>query len=303
MLDALLLAALLSVTDPTGDAFGNGTLAAPTATLFRQREAFDVRSLEVLDETTVTLRVSLGRIGAEFPQPLLELYLSDAERAGTRDLLAGSRLQLPPAASWRYAFRVVGETVRVFDGQGGTPVDVTEASGAWLSASGTTLTVTTSLPLPRRFSIYGMSGSYDPFSPDGWRTLRETPSPWGFSGTALSPVLDVIADTPEVQARALAQGVLPEIRASFAQPGWLSVAGAGVVVALGGFAARLYFGRRGIPVRRAAHLAPLSEADVRHYAGMLRDLARGRGTLTVVRADTQTGAEAETAAASEAVMN
>ncbi|CAA9581563.1 MAG: hypothetical protein AVDCRST_MAG86-2882 [uncultured Truepera sp.] len=297
MLDALLLAALLSVRDPAGDAFGKD-LVAPTATLFRQREAFDIRGLEVLAGSTVTLQVALGRVEDGFPQPLLELYVSDAEVAGTQDLLTGSQLRLPPNATWRYAFRVVGETVRVFSAQDGARVDVTEASSARLSVTGDTLTLTTRLPLPRRFSVYGMSGSYDPFSPDGWRTPRRTPSPWGFSGTASSPVLDVIADTPEVQERALAQGVLPEIRASFAQPGWLSVAGVGVAVALTGVAARLYFGRRVVPERPAAQLAPLSEKDIRHHARMLKDLARGQGTLTAAGGDTMV----EEAPALEPVM-
>ena len=59
MLDALLLAALLSVTDPPGDALGLG-LTAPTATLLRQQGAFDILSLEVLDRPTLTLQVTLG---------------------------------------------------------------------------------------------------------------------------------------------------------------------------------------------------------------------------------------------------
>ncbi len=107
-----------------------------------------------------------------------------------------------------------------------------------------------------------------------------------------------LADTPEVQERALAQGVLPEIRASFAQPGWLSVAGVGVAVALTGVAARLYFGRRVVPERPAAQLAPLSEKDIRHHARMLKDLARGQGTLTAAGGDTMV----EEAPALEPVM-
>jgi len=278
VLDALLVAALLSVTDPPGDALGLG-LSAPTATLMRQRDAFDVRSLAVLDRDTLTLEIELGRVSTAFPQGILEIYVSDAEAVGTRDLLPGSQVQLPPGASWRYAARIVGERVQVFSGEGGAPRDVSEASGARLGVAGNTLLLTTELPLPRRFSVYGMSGSYDPFSPHGWRTLRETPSPWGFSGAAPSPVLDVIAEAPGVQARALEQGVLPEIRASFAQPGWLVVAGAGVVIALAGVAARFTFGRRTDPVSPAAHLAPLTEEAVRHRARALEALAEGRGLL------------------------
>jgi hypothetical protein len=289
VLNALLVAALLSVSDPPGDAVGGGalggdTLTAPTATLFRQRDAFDVRSLTVLADDTVSLQLGLSRVSNSFPQAILELYLSDTDRptGGTHDLLPGSQLRLPTGASWRYAFRIVGTTVQVFDGEGGAATDITEASGAQLRASGDRLTLTTELPLPQRFSVYGMSGSYDPFSESGWRTLRETPSPWGFSGTAPSPVLDIIAESAGVQQRALAQGVLPEIRASFAQPGWLAVTGIGTLIALAGVAARFLYGRRAATLPPAAYLAPLSERAVRQRAKALRALAQGQGKLTLV---------------------
>ena len=193
-------------------------------------------------------------------------------------------MQLPPGASWRYAVRIVGDSVQVFSGQGGGRRDVTESSGARLSVSGSTLTLTTELPLPRRFSIYGMSGSYDPFSPDGWRTLRETSSPWGFSGNAPTPVLDIVAESPAVQERALEGAVLPEIRASFAQPGWLLVAGAGVVLALAGVVARFTVGRRTEPVVPATHLAPLTVKLVRQRSGALAALKKGQGKLVAVTA-------------------
>ncbi len=284
MLDALFLAALLSVTDPPGDARGLG-LTAPTATLLRQGGAFDILELAVLDYPTLTLTVTLGGVvGGTAPQEILEVYLSSGDEAdgdGTRELLPGSGLQLPPGASWHYAVRIIGESVQVFSGQGGGHRDVTESSGARLGVSGGTLTLTTDLPLPKRFSVYAMSGSYDPFSPDGWRTLRETPSPWGFSGTAPTPVLDIVAESAAVQERALEGAVLPEIRASFAQPGWLLVAGVGVAIALAGVAAR-FAGRRAEPVLPAAHLAPLTDKLVRQRVGALEALRGGRGTLILV---------------------
>ncbi len=281
MLDALFLAALLSVTDPPGDARGLD-LTAPTATLLRQGGAFDILELAVLDYPTLTLTVTLGGVvGGTAPQEILEVYLSSGDEAdgdGTRELLPGSGLQLPPGASWHYAVRIVGNSAQVFSGQGGGRRDVTESSGARLGVSGGTLTLTTDLPLPKRFSVYAMSGSYDPFSPDGWRTLRETPSPSGFSGTAPTPVLDIVAESAAVQERALTQAVLPEIRASFSQPGWLLVAGAGVAIALAGVAAR-FVGRRTEPVLPAEHLAPLTEKMARQRAAALEALVKGRGTL------------------------
>ena len=290
MLEAFALLALLSVTDPPGDA--GSTLSAPTAAVFRQRGAFDVRSVTVADAPTLTLAVTLESLSRGFPEALLEFYLQDPDVPGTAALLAGSSLSLPTGASWRYAVRVVGERVEVYEGGGGAPVDVTEASGARLNVSGNTLTVVTNLPLPERFSLYGMSGSYDPFSETGWREPRETPSPWGFSGAA-TPVLDVVSDDPAGQDRALTQGVLPEIRASFSRPGWLLVAGAGALLAALGFITRLVWGRDRDEPAPSPYLPPLTEREVRRRARLLKGLGQGRGRLepvTLVTEKTETEA-------------
>lgn len=277
MLEALLLSALLSVRDPAGDALG-ADLSAPTATAFRARDVFDVRGLEVLEGDTLTLTLALGRVSSSFPQVIVEIYISDAEVTGSSELLPGSGMQLPAGTSWRYAVQIIGTQARLFAGAPSGITDLTEAGGAALTVSGDTLTFSADVARPRRFSVYGVSGSYDPFSLDGWRTLRDRPSPWGFSGTAPSAALDVVAEAPVVQAQALAQGVLPEIRASFAQPGWLAVAGAGVLVALAGMAARFTLGRRPL-LPPAPHLAPLTPAEVCRRRSALGELEQGRATL------------------------
>ena len=276
----LFVAALLSVTDPVGDV---GThLTAPMATALRQGDAFDIRSLTVFDTSTLTFSISLEHV-TRFPGAVLELYLGESAPSETfaTELLRGSALRLPSGASWRYAFRIIGDEVEVFNGQNGDATDITRASGAQLSISGNTLTVKTDLAVPERLSVYGMSGSFDPFSEAGWRRVRAELSPWGFSGAATSPVLDILADTPEAQERALEQGVLPEIRASVSEPGWLTLAGAGVAVALAGFAARLRWGRREESLPPALHLAPFTEHDRRQRARILRDLSQVKAKLVL----------------------
>ena len=282
MLEAFALLALLNVTDPPGDA--GSTLSAPTAAVFRQRGAFDIRQVVVADLPTLTLSVTLESLSRGFPEALLEFYLQDLGVPGTTALLPGSGSSLPTGASWRYAVRVVGERAEVFEGGGGAPIDVTKASGARLNVTGNTLTVVTNLPVPERFSLYGMSGSFDPFSATGWREPRQTPSPWGFSGAA-TPVLDVVSDDPAGQDRALTpgtQGVLPEIRASFSRPGWLLVAGAGALLAMLGFVARLVWGRVRDEPAPSPYLPPLTEREVRRRARLLQGLSRGKGRLEPV---------------------
>ena len=143
--------------------------------------------------------------------------------------------------AWDVAFQIAGGRLRVFSPDAvGNPVDVTASLGARLTQAGDTLTVSTNLTMPRRFSLYGMTGSYDPFSVSGWRNVSPTPSPWHFSSPSQArPVIDVMADDPTLQARAIQSGVLPEIRTSFQQRRWLFLAVAGALIALLGFVLRL----------------------------------------------------------------
>lgn len=300
MVSALFLATLLTLSDPAGDAVGNGTLAAPTASTFRSAEAFDLRTVSVPDAATfgVALEYALIPPPDAFPQAITELYLHDAEaaargRAGRAALLPGSGMHLPEGRGWHAAFRVVGETVQMFSPDGAPspeafPDEVTGAYGARVRREGNTLFITTALQMPGRFSLYGMTGVYDPFSETGWRALRAEPSPWGFSSLDQGvPVLDVITDTYAQQQGAINAGVLPEIRAPVAQEGWLLLAGAGVVVALLGLTAR-FLVRRDAPhsVPKASPDAaprpdlPLAPPTPALRMAALEALREGRATLT-----------------------
>jgi hypothetical protein len=249
---SFVVASLLTLYDPAGDAVGNGTLTAPTASAFRSTDPFDLIRITVPDAPTFGVQLEYALIPAEdaFPQAITELYVHDGDAAargepGRAALLPGSGMRLPEGRGWHLAVRVVGERVWVFSPEGGPdeadfPTEVTEAVNARVEREGNLLTLTTDVPVPGRFSLYGMTGVYDPFSETGWRAVRTQPSPWSFASTDQRVnVLDVLTDTYAQQQAAINQGVLPEIRASTFQAGWLLVAGAGVVIALCGFVARL----------------------------------------------------------------
>ena len=251
-------ATLLSLSDPLGDAVGDGSLASPTAERFNGA-GLDIRSLNVLEGDTLTFQLELasranstgssevdspGSSAAE--RPIIELYL-DSEPGGPQTLLPGSGMQID--GGWEVAFQIAGNTLRVFTASGentsGEPTneftDATDSLEARLTQQGNVLTVTTSLATPRRFSLYGMLGSYDPFSESGWRAVGREPSPWHFSSpTQTSNVLDVMVDDPALQIRAIERGVLPEIRTSFRSRRWLLVAAAGALIAIIGFILRLF---------------------------------------------------------------
>ena len=168
-LPATAFATLLSLSDPLGDAVGDGSLAAPTAERFGGG-AFDILSITVLDSETFTFRLELAEAGSRADdgagtgaQAITEVYL-DSEPGGAPALLPGSGMQLPNGG-WEVAFQIIGERLRVFrPDEAGVSAEATRALNARLVREGNALLVTTSLKTPRRFSLYGLVGSYDPFS-------------------------------------------------------------------------------------------------------------------------------------------
>lgn len=264
MIAALTLATLLSVSDPVGDAVGNGALVPPTAVVFRTPGAFDIQELIVPDAETFGFRLSMTQLhnpwnlANGFSLPIIEIYLSDdtpAERLAPeqppvperRALLPGSQMQLAEGTGWSYAFRLTGDRFTVYGvSPQGELIELTDDLGAYLYTEDNTLVVTTNLPVPERFSLYGMTGSYDPFSEHGWRTLTTTPGPWVLSSDAQQvPVIDVIADSFEVQRRAIDSATLPQIRASFQQDYWLFVVFGGLAITFLGLLGRLIAYLRG----------------------------------------------------------
>jgi hypothetical protein len=257
VIHALILASLLTLHDPVGDAFGNGNLLPPTDVVFRTPGVFDAQLLEVPDTPTFSIRLTMGRLNNPwdlpygFSLPIIEFYL-DTGAEGERYLLPGSGMNLPPGTTWNYALRITGESLAVLAPgiEAGQPIDITDSAGARLSVEGDTIIVTTELPRPTRFSLYGMVGSYDFFDPTGWRPVLPEPTAGAFgSPTQQVRAIDILAEDLESQARAIDTGILPEIRPQARRDGWLQLMGLGVLLALVGVAGRLFARPR--PVRSA----------------------------------------------------
>lgn len=246
MTPVLLLTALLSVADPQGDAIGQGNLTPPTAVEFRAPGIFDVQHIDVLDEASFGFELTMGQLTNPwqlpngFSFPIIEIYLS-THSSGQTALLPGSNMNLAAGQRWNYAFRITGDEFEVYRATDqALPSNVTELVGARLELHGNVLRVHTNITMPERFSVFGMVGSYDPFTETGWRAVTAEPSPWAFSSREPSvPVIDVIADSFGMQRAALAQGVLPEIRSAVRHDGWLIVAAVGFVFMLIGSVGQL----------------------------------------------------------------
>src|SRR5690606_31530245 len=69
---ATVLALLsLTLTDPTGDAIGDGTLNPPTSPIYANSALFDLQAveLEVSEGGVAVLKVTMGALSATAPQP------------------------------------------------------------------------------------------------------------------------------------------------------------------------------------------------------------------------------------------
>ena len=122
-LAALGAVALLSITDPTGDAHGDGTLTPPTAPIYAHSAIFDLQEVD-LSSTSVTpaggavvkvpattLSVTLGAVDPDDAAPagfsgvVVDVYL-DFATGGSETTLVGPEMLLPGGNGWDYAVRL-----------------------------------------------------------------------------------------------------------------------------------------------------------------------------------------------------
>jgi hypothetical protein len=236
----LAVVALLTLTDPVSD-IGDGTVRPPTAAISRPIGALDVTQLEFYDTEAVTFSLTLASLTNPFDLqngftfPVIEVYLDDYSDTGSSTLLPGSGMRLPGGASWRYAFKLTGDTLQVFEATADGWQEVSSKYSPTISVQGNSIVVSSSLPYPERFDAYGMVGSYTPFNETGWMPISRAKSPWAYSSESQTfPVLDVIAPTFEAQRDALASGVLPVIKPPRPTNPWIFVMVGGILLALVG---------------------------------------------------------------------
>ena len=249
MFEPLIVAALISLSDPVGDATGNGTLTPPSAEVYRNLAPFDLLGVTVTDDPQLTLRIEMASLSNPFDLPLgfslpvIEVYLSGEEQ-GRNELLPGSGMQLPPGQGWEVAVRLTGEQAtayRTSSAPGGV-----ETAPVSVTTNGNELLVRTPYPRPESPRVYAVTGLYDLFGATPWRPLERQESPWAFSSESQRlPVVDLLAQREGRQAEAIDAGVLPPAGGRSRLPGaiWLVLMAVGLLVALAGVAMRIV-GRR-----------------------------------------------------------
>lgn len=243
---ALAVVSLLLVQDPSGDAFGNGTLTAPTAALYQTLSTYDITGLELLSEPALGLNIAFASLANPleldngFSFPIIEIYIGD-DTPGSSALLPGSGMRLPKNATWHYALKLTGDKAQLFIAEGET---VLELGAPSVTKIGNTLSVKTDLVAPEKAVLYAIAGSYSPFSKTGWQALSVNPSPWAFSSAEQSyPVVDILTKSEVAQVRALETGVLPSVKPAALPPlpkvnVWLWLMGTGLLVSVAGVISR-----------------------------------------------------------------
>ena len=195
----LLGLAAAQVTDEPPEVGGPPGLLPPTSTVYAEFAWYDLLAVRwvVPDATRVWLEVELaaadpagnGPLGLR--QPIVEVYVDDGG-GGAATLLPGSGLRMPDGDGWRYAVRITGDGVwwweAAVDGRGLLPPRSLPAV-----LDGRVVRIAWPQDLPGDVRVYAISGVHDPFSPDGWRPLAATASPWAFaSEEGGPPVIDVL---------------------------------------------------------------------------------------------------------------
>jgi len=261
VLEALFALALLTVTDPSGDAVGAGDLSPPTHAIYRSLSPFDLHSLTITEAETLDLVVEMGSLANPldlplgFSLPVIEIYVEGEEGLG-EELLPGSGMRLPDGVNWEIAVRLTGDSA--------TAYRLTEAGeeavSPQVSVEGNSIIVSTPFPRPERPRIFAMVGQYDFFGEEPWRQLEEGQSPWGFhsTGAQFLPVLDVLAEDQAAQDQALLTGILPPAGSRGSSQGqlWLALMLGGVGVALVGVALRVTARRPSPPDLLEGEAAP-----------------------------------------------
>jgi hypothetical protein len=250
----LALAVLLTLTDPGSD-LGNGQVRPPTAAVGRPNGALDITQFQLYNSEAITFSLTLTSLANPFELkngftfPIIEIYIDDQSGTGSETLLPGSGMRLPTGASWKYAYKLTGDTLQVFEATGSNSwQDVTTRYPTKLTTQGTTLIVSSSVPGPEKPDFYGMVGSYNSFSETGWTPMSRSESPWAYSSeTQIPAALDVIAPTFEAQQTALDTGVLPAIRPPRPVNPWIFVMVGGVLIAVAGVVLRFLPGHKSTP--------------------------------------------------------
>lgn len=208
----LLTAALLTFSDPAGDARGDGGYVLPARPAL-SADALDLRRFQAERQRAgMRFRVGLGRIENPWGAPggfsanVTDIFVGGG--LGGQRTLDGLRLGAA-GGGWQYHLRVTGfgGTLERVAESGGEPVRLPAPT---VRVEGTDLVIDAAIP-PAEYAYWVTSSVYSPLTPDGVLRPVTTPGPTTLqAGRADAPVpVDVLL--PSGDGAIFTQGTLPPV--------------------------------------------------------------------------------------------
>ncbi|WP_229844241.1 glucodextranase DOMON-like domain-containing protein [Deinococcus indicus] len=203
MLSIPLLAAQITVTDPAGDARGDGGYVLPTRPAITA-EMLDLRAFTA-DSTGQTMRftVSFGQMGNPWNAPggfsagVTDIFVKGA--LGGQQVLADTGLRVRGQGGWQYHLRVTGVGATLTEAN--TLGRLTVRAAPTVRVDGTSLVIDTDLPAGK-YGYWVTSSVYTPLSASGLLRPSQDVRPDALqAGRADAPTpVDVLAPAGDTQA-------------------------------------------------------------------------------------------------------
>jgi hypothetical protein len=192
---------LYSVSDPQGDAFGDGVYALPSSV--KDTSVLDLRTFTATEvNQKLELRLSFGSIQNPehapngFSEPVIDVFLN-TERGGIEDL-AATGFHSPPGRGWRYHLHVSGWNAQLETAKN-APQDARVPSKVDVQVDGANIVLSTQLPADA-YRYWAFISLYDPLSKNGVEEVSSEASALRLSSNLQDApsVLDVLSPTSQV---------------------------------------------------------------------------------------------------------
>jgi C-terminal binding-module, SLH-like, of glucodextranase len=192
---------LYSVSDPQGDAFGDGVYALPST--ITDARTLDLRTFTASDAAQkLELRLSFGSVQNPehapngFSQAAIDIFLN-TERGGMEEL-GVTGFHTPPGRGWRYHLHVSGWNAQLETAKN-APQDARVSEKVDVQVDGANIVLSTQLPADA-YRYWVFISLYDPLSKNGVQEVGSEVSALKLSSNLQDApsVLDVLSATSQV---------------------------------------------------------------------------------------------------------
>jgi C-terminal binding-module, SLH-like, of glucodextranase len=192
---------LYSVSDPQGDALGDGVYALPSTV--KDPSSLDLRTFTASDSAQkLALRLSFASVQNPelapngFSDTAIDVFLN-TERGGIEEL-GFTGFHTPPGRGWRYHLHVNGWNAELFTAKN-VPLSARVSSKVKVQVDGANIVLSTQLPADA-YRYWAFVSLYDPLSKNGVQEVSSEASALGISSNLQDApsVLDVLSPSSQV---------------------------------------------------------------------------------------------------------